>query len=212
MYRKDSKEGVVLESASESKRRSNEERSRSTRTALINAARRLFEDRGYANTGTEEIVSEAGVTRGALYHHFRDKEDLFRAVVEAIQLEVAGDAAEAWDEGGDLWERFTTVGLDFFERIPQKTVRLMFIDGPAVLGYRQWRELDDAVHLPPLMVAIERAIADGKLPEQNAEGLARVLIALVNALGTMLAESDDINVDDILPLWQRMLAGLASDA
>lgn len=192
-------------------RRSNDERSRSTRAALIDAARRLFEDQGYARTGTEDIVREAGLTRGALYHHFRDKEDLFRAVVEAIQQEFADGATETWQAGGDLWERFTAVGLRFFERTPRQTVRLVFIDGPAVLGYRQWRELDDAVHLPPLTAAIEHAISRGKLPEQSAEGLARVLISLVNALGTMLVESEDVTIDDILPLWRRMLSGLATE-
>lgn len=200
----------MVEKTEKVERRSNVERSRSTRAALIGASRRLFEEQGYAGTSTEQIVTEAGVTRGALYHHFRDKDDLFRAVIETVQQEFAREAGRAWDMGGDLWERFTAVGLDFFEHAPQEAARLLFIDGLAVLGYRQWRELDDAVHLPPLVRAIEEAIDEGTLPEQNAEVLARMLIALVNALGIMLVESDDITLSDVRPFWRRMLAGLAA--
>lgn len=193
-------------------RRSNAERSRSTQAALIDAARRLFEEQGYAETSTEQIVNEAGVTRGALYHHYRDKKDLFRAVLEAIQLEFAREAGRSWNVGGDFWERFTAVGLDFFEHASQKSARLLFVDGLAVLGYRQWRELDETVHLPSLIRTIDQAIEEGTLPEQNTELLARMLIALVNALGIMLVESDDIALADVRPLWQRVVAGLAGRA
>lgn len=74
--------------------RSNRERTEQTRQALIAAGRRLFVEKGYAETATPEIVAAAGVTRGALYHHFEDKKALFRAVIECEAKAVA-EAIEA---------------------------------------------------------------------------------------------------------------------
>src|SRR5215212_184607 len=84
--------------------RTQAERSESTRGALIDAARRLFADRGYAAVGTEEIVRAAGVTRGALYHHFDGKEDLFRAVYEDVERELVERVAASATAAGDPLE------------------------------------------------------------------------------------------------------------
>ena len=81
-----------------------------TRQALLRVARELFTERGYANTATQEIVERAGVTRGALYYHFRNKADIFRAVFEDISLSVVAQVASAVQSAqGDLWERFCRV-------------------------------------------------------------------------------------------------------
>ena len=85
--------------------RTQAERSEATRGALIAAARRLFAERGYADVGTEEIVRAAGVTRGALYHHFDGKRDLLRAVYEQIESEIAPEVAEGVTPGAERRSR-----------------------------------------------------------------------------------------------------------
>lgn len=189
-------------------RRTNDERSRRTRARLIEAARQLFEQHGYEGTATEQIVQQAGVTRGALYHHFDDKKDLFRAVIEDIEAEVAEGAARAWKTQTDPWDRLIAGQLHFFEATPPATVRLLLVEGPAVLGYQEWRKLDEAVHLQPATRALEHAISQGTLTAQDPHKLARMLIAIVNALGTTLIETKDLTSDDTTFIWQRMLTGL----
>ncbi len=123
-------------------RQSNRERTEATRTALLGAARRLFIERGYAETATPDIVAAAGVTRGALYHHFTDKRALFRAVVEQEAAAVAAEieapltrtAAEGLLAGGDAY--FDAM------RAPGRT-RLLLLDGPAVLGRAEMDAIDD---------------------------------------------------------------------
>ena len=85
------------------------EQSEATRTALLQAARELFTERGYADTATDDVAQRAGVTRGALYYHFRDKSGLFRAVVEDLSLNVFTKVASAVQSGqGDLWDQIVT--------------------------------------------------------------------------------------------------------
>lgn len=123
-------------------RRSNQDRTLRTRAALIAAARRLFVEKGYAETGTPELVAEAGVTRGALYHHFADKQALFRAVVEAENAALASEIERA--APGELGpiEALAAGGEAFLAAmsLPGRA-RLLLIEAPAVLG----REVVDAI-------------------------------------------------------------------
>ena len=124
-------------------RRSNEERTRLTRAALIVAARSLFLEKGFVETSTPEIAKTAKVTRGALYHHFEDKIDLFRSVIEAeaeavareIEAKTSTDMAplEAMIEGAEAYfEAMSVAGR----------AQLMLIDGPAILGHVEMRAVD----------------------------------------------------------------------
>ncbi|MEQ8296979.1 MAG: helix-turn-helix domain-containing protein [Nitratireductor sp.] len=127
----------------DAKRRSNRERSRTMRAQLIAAARRLFVDKGYAETGTPEIVAAAGVTRGALYHHFADKQALFRAVVELESSQVAAEIETAASGDMPVREALIAGGRAFLGamREPGRT-RLLLLDGPAVLGRAQMDAID----------------------------------------------------------------------
>ena len=119
--------------------RTQEERSEATRAALIAAARRLFAERGYAGVGTEEIVRAAGVTRGALYHHFADKQDLFLAVFHQVQADLA--AATTGSERGDALDLLIGALQQFLDASADNAdvQQVLLIDGPAVLGWDQWR-------------------------------------------------------------------------
>ena len=116
--------------------RSNRERTDATRTALLDAARTLFVERGYAETATPDIVSAANVTRGALYHHFEDKKALFAAVVEREAVAV-GDAIEE-ETAGDLSPREALMkgASAYFDAmaVPGRT-RLLLLEAPALLAH-----------------------------------------------------------------------------
>ena len=125
-----------------------------TRQALVDAARTLFTEQGYAATGTEEIVAAARVTRGALYHHFHDKTDLFRAVMEQIAREVAEHlidaelsrpaATQPGQPPANTWDEVREQGLRAFLDLCVVTddfQRIVLVEGPAVLGHEAWDDL-----------------------------------------------------------------------
>src|SRR5438105_1041978 len=124
-------------------RRRQEDRSHATRSALVGEARRLFAERGYPNVPADEVVAAAGVTRGALYHHYGDKQGLFRAVFEEIEREVTEQVATAVADEPDVWTgilRGLAAFLDACER--QEVVRVALTDAPAVLGWSTWRAIE----------------------------------------------------------------------
>lgn len=125
-------------------RRSNRDRTEATRALLIEAARRLFAEKSYAETSTPEIVAAAGVTRGALYHHFADKQELFRAVAEQEAASVAAEIEDAAPQSMGAREALLTGSTAYIEamRSPGRT-RLLLLDGPAVLGRAGMDEIDN---------------------------------------------------------------------
>ncbi|PBB35924.1 TetR/AcrR family transcriptional regulator [Mesorhizobium sp. WSM3882] len=162
----------------ESGRRSNRDRTEATRADLIRAARKLFTEKSYAETGTPEIVAAAGVTRGALYHHFADKQALLAAVVEQEAATVAAEIDRA--SPASLSARDALIsGSDAYlaaMRAPGRT-RLLLLDGPAVLGRAAMDEIDNRHGNRSLregLIAAMRARSMVKLP---AEALTAVLAA-----------------------------------
>src|ERR1700736_4669410 len=133
-----------------------------TRSELITAARRLFAVQGYAETGTEDIVTQAGVgTRGALYHHFADKQELFKAVFETVQDDLAAQSPD--DQPGPATLDSLRAGLHGYlqaaARHPE-VQQIILIDGPAVLGWEQWRALEERYGLGLIRVQLEQAMAN----------------------------------------------------
>lgn len=174
----------------------------------MSAARRLFEERGYAGTATADIVRDAGVTRGALYHHFVDKQDLLRAVVIDVQEELIERviaAALAKEPNG--WEVFTAGWVAFLGVADQPGVRVLMVDAPAVMGLEAWREIDDVYCLNAVIAGLRDLIEHGVMSEQPVEPLARVLLTGGNALATHIAGSADpaAERDRLIPVWLRQL-------
>lgn len=123
--------------------RSNRERTETTRKALIEAARALFVSKGYADTATPDIVDAAGLTRGALYHHFEDKRALFEAVI-AREAEAVAEAIEVGSlQFGTASEKLLAGAAAYFDAmaVPGRT-RLLLLDGPAVLGLDELGAID----------------------------------------------------------------------
>lgn len=175
-------------------RRTQSERSESTRAALVAAARKLFAERGYADVGTEEIVRAAGVTRGALYHHFSAKRDLFEAVYEQIEAELAERIAtgalaakaeaplEAMRAGAEMFLQACT------EPEPQ---RIALIDGPAVLGWERMREIAAGHGLGLIEASLQAAIEAGAIEEQPVRPLAHVLMGALDEAALLVARAED---------------------
>jgi AcrR family transcriptional regulator len=143
--------------------RTNQERSDATRDALLKAARKLFVDRGYAETSTPDIVAAAGITRGALYHHFEDKRALFRAVVEAEARAVADEIEQSTGSAATPLAALLS-GTDAYlvtMTVPGRT-RLLLIDGPAALGVAAMQEIDEASSAQTLRNALEAVMKPPK--------------------------------------------------
>jgi AcrR family transcriptional regulator len=167
-------------------------RGEATKAALIAAARELFVSKGYFATGTEEIVAKANVgTRGALYHHFADKLDLFRAVFDQVQADLA--AATIVNERDDALD-LLTAGLQQFLDASADNLdvqQVLLIDGPAVLGWEQWRNLEAEYGLGAITAMLDSAIAQQVIPRQPTAPLAHMLLAAVDEAALYIANAPD---------------------
>lgn len=168
------------------------ENSAATRTALLKIARKLFAERGYAETATEEVVKRARVTRGALYHHFKDKQDLFKAVFHEEQLRVASKCNEAAAKETDPWRALMAANEAFLEACLEPAVQqIVLIDAPAVLGSEGFRQADESYYLAGLKAAIEAAIAAGIIEKQPVEPLAHMIMGSMNEASRLIAHATD---------------------
>jgi AcrR family transcriptional regulator len=167
------------------------ERSEATRRAVLEAATRRFGEAGFDAVTVDEIAAAAGVAKGAVYHHFASKEALFEAVFERTSAELAErirgqlrgrQALDALAEGSRL----------YFEGCAEPaTGRILLKDGPAVLGWERWREIDTRYFLAMLPAALERAMTEGSIARQPVEALARMLAGALTEAAVACAAADD---------------------
>src|SRR6266851_540357 len=147
-----------------------------TRKALLKVARKLFAERGYAGTATEEVVRRARVTRGALYHHFRDKQDLFKAVLHEEEQRLALKIAETALAQPDPWSQLILGSQAFLDACLDPAVQqIVLIDAPAVLGWAGFREIDEAYFLSAMKNTLRRAMEAGLIAHQPVDPLARII-------------------------------------
>jgi AcrR family transcriptional regulator len=187
------------------------DRTESTRNALVAAARRLFVERGYHATSTEQIVALAGVgTRGALYHHFADKRALFVAVFEAVEEDLVAAAGAAIHEAPPL-EMLRNGLIGFLDAsLTPEVQRILLIDGPAVLGWQEWRAIEARYGLGGIRGMLELAVANGSLPRQPVEVLAHLLLATTAEAALFIANADDPAAarDQAVDALDRLLSGI----
>ncbi len=191
--------------------RSQAERSQATREALIAAARELFGDRGYAAVGTEEIVRAAGVTRGALYHHFDGKRELLEAVYEQIEGELTERIAEGALSGSDPMEAMQAGAAMMLEACLEPEVqRIVFLDAPAVLGWDRWREIAAGYGLGLIEASLQAAIDAGQIAPQPVKPLAHVLMGALDEAAMLVARAEDPDVAraEVGGTLNRLLDGL----
>jgi AcrR family transcriptional regulator len=190
-------------------------RSETTRRQLVSAARTLFGARGYTDVGTEEIVRAAGVTRGALYHQFRDKADLFAAVAEDVEAEIAdriaaGAAQAAADPVGVL-----RVGARLFldACADPEVERIILLDAPAVLGWQAWRDLAGRYGLGLVQLALQSAIDAGAIVALPVDPLAHVLIGALDECALYVSGAEDPAAarQECTAIFDRILRSITHD-
>lgn len=178
----------------ESKRRTQEERSAATRDALIAAARKLWGLRGYAEVGTPEIATVAGVTRGAMYHQFADKAALLREVVEVVEQDVmARMAVVVAESGATTPAEAVRAAVDAWLDVSgdPEVRQLILLDAPSVLGWAEFRDVAQRYSLGMTEQMLTEAMRAGQLAEQPVRPLAHVLIGALDEAAMVIATADD---------------------
>jgi AcrR family transcriptional regulator len=175
-------------------RRSQQDRAGSTRAALISTSRALFAERGYAGVPADEIVTTAGLTRGALYHHYAGKQELFLAVFEELEAEVAAEVATSGIDAADLLtSMFHSLSryLDICER--PEVIRIALTDAPAVLGWQTWREVESRHGLGLIVATLQAAADDGLLIPTSAPipVLAQLVLGALIEAALLIAHAPD---------------------
>ncbi|MBB3384275.1 MULTISPECIES: TetR/AcrR family transcriptional regulator [unclassified Rhizobium] len=158
--------------------RSNRERTEKTKAALIAAARALFVEKGYAETSTPEIVAAAGITRGALYHHYEDKRALFRAVVREEALAVTRTIEQATPAQLPARDALIAGSNGYLDamRVNGRT-RLLLIEGPTVLGFTEMKKLDEETTALTLRQGLQATLNHGRNSGTPVDALADILSA-----------------------------------
>lgn len=201
--------------------RTQADRSAATKDALVHAARPLFAEHGFSGVGTEAIVRAAGVTRGAMYHQFADKTELFAAVFEAVEADVMTriaatvSAEERADEAADpiaMMELGANAWLDACA--DPEVQRIVLIEAPSVLGWERWREIGMRYGVGLVEAMIAHAIDVGRLPAQPVKPLAHVIIGAIDEAALYVARADDPAAarEEMRFVVGRLLAALATDA
>jgi AcrR family transcriptional regulator len=196
-------------------RRTQEERRAATRRALLGAARELFAEGGYHATAAGEVVGLAGLTRGAMYHHFEDKRDLFRAVVEEVEVEVdeivLAEARRVLGETSSPWKAFRAGHRAYLDACLRPEVRrVLLVDGPAVLGWEEWHEIDAAHAVRQIRAGLEAMMESGMMERGPTGPLAHLLHGAVLEAALCVAVSEDPASarDEVWDGLERLLEGL----
>jgi len=183
-----------------------------TRAELIDAARQLFGSRGFGDTSLDEIVAKANVTKGALYHHFSGKEDLFAAVYEQVQHEISDRVVveflqpDPWDAllmGCDLW-------ID--AHLHPDVIRIAMRDARAVLDWETVQDVETRFGAVPLRGVLRRAVRTGLIEPQPLRPLALMIMGALNEACFYVVDTDDPAAarEEVRALLSRLLAGLAA--
>jgi AcrR family transcriptional regulator len=195
-------------------RRTQEDRSATTKSRLMAAARELFSTRGYAAVPADEIVRAAGVTRGALYHHYGDKQGLFREVFEQVERELTQEVEAAMAGAPDTATSLLLALGAFLDACGRPEVqRISLTDAPAVLGWATWRELDARYGLGLIVRSLNQAVDEGVLTPQPVEVLAQLVLSAVIEAALLIANAEDpaaarANCERALGTWLvGLLAG-----
>lgn len=181
-----------------------------TSAHLVAIARQIFSTRGYSETSMEEVVREAGVTRGALYHHFDGKKGLFLAAFEDAQTDIANWIAQGAKGKRSTWEKLISCTYAFFEACRDPELQqIVLIDAPAVLGWDVWRRVDEEKTHDILSSLLKELVDDGVIKPLPIEALTHLIAGAANEAVLWIAGSEDPKraLDEA---WSTMTALLCS--
>ncbi|MGK4468371.1 TetR/AcrR family transcriptional regulator [Mammaliicoccus sciuri] len=176
---------------------------------IIQVSRTKFSVKGYDKTTLNEIVEELGMTRGALYHHFSNKEDLFYTVLEEVQQELGRKVEAKAMTSSDLWEQLVLGCIAYVESaIDSKVSRILLIDGPVVLSWNEWKSMDSQNSEQLLVEILSELRHANQLKEVNIAYSARFISGGLNELALTLSDTDNINHDEVNHAIRILLGGL----
>ena len=168
------------------------EKAASTKGKIIAAARRLFATRGYAGTSTEAVLEESQVSRGALYHHFENKEMLFAAVLEAVEMDITAATARAGANATDPVEALLQAFNTFLDLACESEVRqIVLTDAHSVLGWQKWREIEERYGLGRLKQALKLIATAGRIHDDMVDVFAHILLASLIEVAFLVARSPE---------------------
>jgi AcrR family transcriptional regulator len=186
----DTMTGVAKRGGTDDERRA---RGDETRRNLVDAGRDLFVSKGYFNTSIGELVSRSGVgTRGAFYHHFKDKSELFRAVFEEVESDLTLRSLASPPEGADSWERLSRGLHGFLDAALEPEVqRVVLLDGPVVLGWQTLRAVEEGNSIALIEEMVRQAISEGIIGDQPVTELTHMLVAALEEASLLVAHAAD---------------------
>lgn len=186
----------------------NRQRSQKTSAQLIAVAKKLFSTRGYSDTSQEEIVRQAGLTRGALYHHFEGKRGLFLAVFEDALAEIANRVNKAEKSTCSTWDNLIACTHEFFAAcLDSDLQRIVLIDAPAVLGWDVWRQVDQAKTLDILRSHLKQLLDSKAIHPIPIEPLTHFISGAVNESVLWISGASDPKktFDESWPAFEAIL-------
>jgi AcrR family transcriptional regulator len=182
---------------------------------MLSVARDLFSTRPFADVSTEEIVQKAEVTRGALYHHFGGKDELFISVFETIQTEIGERVVSAASGGKGLWPDFLAGCRAFLEScLDPRIQRIVFVEAPSVLGWERWRSADAANSLAALKEGLAELMAAGLVRGQPVDPLAHLLSGAMNEAALWIAGAPEPGaaLEESMSALEALLGGVKEEA
>jgi AcrR family transcriptional regulator len=173
-------------------RRTQRQRSEATTSDVLTAARKLFAQAGYGATSLDAIAAAAGLTKGAIYHHFSSKQEVFRAVYEQERARLSEIEQAAYSRKRDPWDGFIAACLAFLEASADpEAQRITLLDAPGALGWETIRELFVRDDLGTMVVALQAAMAAGRLRKRPIEPIAHLLHGALGECAMHIAHAKD---------------------
>jgi AcrR family transcriptional regulator len=189
------------------------ERTEATRNKLITTGRTLFAEKGFAATSTEDILSASGVSRGAMYHQFSSKTELFQAVFEAVEDDLTNDILMKATASGETDPmRILEAGFDaFLDQCRNPEVqRIVMLEGPTVLGWDTWHELDERYAFGTIKFVLASAAESGRIETDAVDPLSHLLLGAIMQAGMVVARADDpvAAKKAMVASWAQLLSSL----
>jgi len=178
---------------------------------LINTAKHHFTEKGYADVSLEDIAQEAKLTRGAVYHHFKNKKGLFLAVFEDIQKEIGDQVERKAMKSDDLWEQLLNGCRAFLDTASQPNhKRILLIDGPAVLGWDTFRLMDRKYSMNSLSELLTEMQKQKLIEASSIDALTHTLSGAINEAVLWIAEKNDRekSINEVMTVLTALMGGV----